>query len=1480
MQTMSQEENKMDGVDNNTAAPKESPVEQSAGGEEECLKVRFAVLSGEHVQHVQRAADSVLTLTNYRLHIVRGRHSTNIPLRLIDSVESRDMFQLQITCKDGRVYMCSLQTFEECQSLCKRLSNMALLPPGLDGLFAFAHHATCQDGGSGDGQATLCQPGEHIVERFQNEVERMGYDLENAWRTSEVNTSYRLCASYPQQLLVPAWITDKELERVASFRSGKRIPVVVYRHQHNGAVIARSSQPEVSWWGWRSPEDEHLIQSMARACALNKWEPGGGGTGSNGYGAEFSSLQSEYETSQVPAAQSLLIMDARSYPAAVANRAKGGGCECPEYYPNCEITFMSMANIHYIRKSFQSLRTLCSQPPDPNSWLSALENTRWLQHLSLLLKAGCAVAGAVAGEGRPVLVHCSDGWDRTPQIVALAKLLLDPYYRTIQGFQVLVEMEWLDFGHKFADRCGHGDGSEDASERCPVFLQWLDCVHQLQRQFPCSFEFNEAFLVKLVQHTYSCLYGTFLCNSTRERAERSIANRCCSVWLLLRPANKAFTNLLYTPGSDTVLRPVYHVRSLLLWSGVYLPEPFSAGPPPRDLPPAPPPTFPLPNPKAEEGPHPRLSKTRSFEDLPSATEGVAQAGGPGGGRRLSDPSLQGLGLRIDRRGSMEIISCVSDTPTEDGLLAQSETFTCAPSRDSGLEASDPDCAPICSGHEVDHHRRERTAASDMHDHKPLVNKVGFELDVVAKADSSLGNTCWCDSGVSLQPAMGHNMHGKVRKQASQCVQSLNRINVPHELLGEFSAEQASEKLDSAQTVIHSASSPAVITWSSETCDAGTSHPPDKNGDDDLAWVDADMVNSTVNYRKEKNHSGMSNGHCENVNGNSDSVSAENSPVQPSASQAVEQGMVQERKSVMESSTETITDEVQTEQELSSDNICGQNRQGVVITRDIRSAQVCCLMHKLKSVDLDAKENVRSCKGVKSNGLRSVERRKACLALGTAGSMSKSCINGEHKQKRGRRRNNCGACKGKFALDRAHRATEQPRRCRAGKQCTNCSLTETQGLEQSKQGIEKDIGTTVAVDMVPLSCGRHLADLKRNHVRSKPNDCSGMYPQASSSVGSGLTQCSNRQNQGYADSGWPLTNGDAEQEKCTASIDMKNTNCESTIPINSGHHQCTHHKIGSRCVSVNSSIGNDWIQLADYVPHMGTDRRHSNGVCHPSACSSINSASENFVHCGCSARQGGALEKNAAHPVQYCDNVTRWSRASSTMAAMTTVVASTTATESWPGEEKQEAEGDEEGEGDPDGLPCAPDPVQRRLLQMDAQHRRETLLLRRALQELRAQLSGRQRQQHLQAERPKLDMSGGPNRRQPECPEELSTISDLDSEVESGPLSQCSTGMVSETSWEHIDTQDGHQMAKLVPSQCYSCEGPVWLQSTEHYCRDEDLSAQSWSCGKVFCASCCDGRMSPPSKKPLDVCGTCRDGVRKDGARVNEFETPQTAASSS
>jgi hypothetical protein len=41
------------------------------------------------------------------------------------------------------------------------------------------------------------------------------------------------------------------------------------RHATNGAVLARCSQPEVGWLGWRSAEDEELIRAIADACAYD-----------------------------------------------------------------------------------------------------------------------------------------------------------------------------------------------------------------------------------------------------------------------------------------------------------------------------------------------------------------------------------------------------------------------------------------------------------------------------------------------------------------------------------------------------------------------------------------------------------------------------------------------------------------------------------------------------------------------------------------------------------------------------------------------------------------------------------------------------------------------------------------------------------------------------------------------------------------------------------------------------------------------------------------------------------------------------------------------------------------------------------------------------------------------------------------------------------------------------------------------------------
>ncbi|KAK3580803.1 hypothetical protein CHS0354_025144 [Potamilus streckersoni] len=598
--------------------------------DDETLHVPFPLLSGEFPEYLGRTSDGVIVLSNFRLLIRLKKSFINIPLGLIEYLEMYDCC-IYIYCKDATIIKCAFTKSETCQEWHKRLLSKLQLPKDLNELFAFAFFAWCTDRSPcpepiQEGCYQLCQVGKPRVYNFTKEIERLGFDLKFAWRYTEINKDFSLCPSYPNEHIVPANLSDKDLKKVAEFRALHRFPTVVWRNVRNGAVLVRSSQPELGWFGWRCEEDEKFMSHISLSCSLNR---GNGLSAEDSSGSESSSQDGDSAPPQNVEnrePKKMLLVDCRSYSAAVANRAKGGGSECTDYYANCEVIFMNLVNIHVVRKSFTYLRQLCSSGQEQINWLSAMENTRWLLYISNILKVATQVALCLEKDGRPVLIHCSDGWDRTPQIVSLAELLLDPYYRTMEGFQVLIEREWLEFGHKFADRCGNGICTDDVNERCPVFVQWLDCVHQLIKQFPCAFEFNEAYMVKLVQHTYSCLFGTFLCNMESDRRKHNVRDHTASLWSLL--CDKRFCNLLYEPNKHVVLHPSSHIRNIYLWSAVYLSKnsPFTEEEEIR-------PDSAATSAKSESG-GTNLQKTRSCENLASLAERETSPT-----RRRSDPNI-------------------------------------------------------------------------------------------------------------------------------------------------------------------------------------------------------------------------------------------------------------------------------------------------------------------------------------------------------------------------------------------------------------------------------------------------------------------------------------------------------------------------------------------------------------------------------------------------------------------------------------------------------------------------------------------------------------------------------------------------------------------------------------------------------------------------------------------------------------------------
>lgn len=446
---------------------------------------------------------------------------------------------VDVWCKDLRTIRLGFGCFTDARKLFVDAVRTHA-PASVTGLFAFAYRPPKEEKKRYDADKGW---GVYDVAK---EYERIGIPS-NLWRLTRVNEDYSFCKSYPRVLAVPAGFSDLMLPAVRDFRTSGRIPVAVWRHPGNGAVIVRCSQPRVGLTLQQNFEDEHLLRIIREAC---------------------------------PRSETLFVFDARPKANAMANQAKGAGYERQDIYKNTRFKFLGIDNIHVMRDSHRKLYEQChpfniNEGNNQTAWYSAL--TAWMSHIYTVLRGAVKVAATVHALEASAVVHCSDGWDRTPQIVSLAQLILDDHYRTFTGFQILIEKEWLSFGHKFADRAAHYDTPHKSGkkrESSPIFHQFLECVWELIQQYPHHFEFNDEFLLALSDHSHSGLYGTFLCNSQKQREDPAIALkvRTTSFWAHANANRNRYLNPRYSASTRGVL-PQYELcanyKRLQLWREYY-----------------------------------------------------------------------------------------------------------------------------------------------------------------------------------------------------------------------------------------------------------------------------------------------------------------------------------------------------------------------------------------------------------------------------------------------------------------------------------------------------------------------------------------------------------------------------------------------------------------------------------------------------------------------------------------------------------------------------------------------------------------------------------------------------------------------------------------------------------------------------------------------------------------------------------------------
>eukprot|EP00949_MAST-11_sp_MAST-11-sp1_P002434 g2434.t1 len=453
-----------------------------------------------------------LLLTTYRIAFVPTESSEadgwDVPVACIGDIISRGAIgkytcSATILCKTFRQYKVAFDHDLGEHPLIHRelMTRAQRSPPHLTDAFAFKLGASFHLA-----NATISNWLRYNDETVTAEYRRLGLGGDD-WRLSSANVDFNLCPTYPRRFVVPAIIDDAAIHSIAAFRSRGRIPATTYRYAPSGATISRCAQPMVGLVRRaRCREDEALLRALRNGSR-----------------------------------EEVYIIDCRSQAAALGNLAAGRGFEFSAHYGGSKLLFKNIDNIHAMRDSCKRLfelgRSISGQFDAQSRWLSHLEATRWLDHIHALMSAAVDCARLVQS-GISILVHCSDGWDRTPQVTALAMLLLEPYYRTLDGFVLLVEREFCAFGHQFEARCGHFRQFWEDEHCSPIFQQWVDCVHQLLIQFPTAFEFNVDFLVALVEEVYSCRSGTFLGNSEAERESADVRGKCIPAWHFLLPERK------------------------------------------------------------------------------------------------------------------------------------------------------------------------------------------------------------------------------------------------------------------------------------------------------------------------------------------------------------------------------------------------------------------------------------------------------------------------------------------------------------------------------------------------------------------------------------------------------------------------------------------------------------------------------------------------------------------------------------------------------------------------------------------------------------------------------------------------------------------------------------------------------------------------------------------------------------------------------
>ena len=515
-----------------------------------------------------------------------------IPLTGILSIEklSKDSQELIILSKNLMNFHLKFPSSEDCHRVFDYIRQFSP-PQPLNQLFAFSYGLFYEEEGNTPVKSVL--GARHTFLNPEVEYSRQGVNIPSEWRKYACKQSI----SYPRQILIPSSLKYEENEIFPKQYNNFRFPTLVYYHSNTSACILISS----------GVKKQVTLATMASAPNLTKNSVNNRISATNRISnARIPSDINDTSNKSLDKIGSIhsntfgsgnLNNDDSELMKAIKDIQPSENIEivtCLRPTDLAKLTFApknrKLLTFTDVEEIYGKLRKLIFDRSLPNNLSSSSSFSfdilkqsmnEWTSSLAEVILSSATTAVEII-RGKSFLLE-DDEWNNLGT-VGRVMIIIDPYYRTIRGFQKLIEHVWIRFGYPFADSIGIDSYHQTVSNsgatgssgllsdskigiHIGVFIHFIDSVFQIFQQFPSCFEFNEYFLISLLNSLFNGCYGTFLSNNEKQAFSKLPIT--VSAWNFLNENNINFINPLYTSKDISPLMPDTSIKKIIFWEGYF-----------------------------------------------------------------------------------------------------------------------------------------------------------------------------------------------------------------------------------------------------------------------------------------------------------------------------------------------------------------------------------------------------------------------------------------------------------------------------------------------------------------------------------------------------------------------------------------------------------------------------------------------------------------------------------------------------------------------------------------------------------------------------------------------------------------------------------------------------------------------------------------------------------------------------------------------